>query len=284
MAKATSIAEDLRPKKRSGVTSVTLQTKNKSVTLHADGRTESSGLNGESGSVVEALVEGAGVAPAEGGKLADIGPMNMVTLVRVPTKLGPCCSDEDSKYATASVGIKREGDDKCLLWATNGFSAVIVPAEICDYGEAAKPVRLPAVLSVPGKDGARELRCGVGTKETIFGFQRVWVDELAGRFEPEAIEGADPPIHEVFPVITGGECAYLSINAEMLLKLAQAVNSPNGPNATINVVLAVNLSDKKKPMAVIGDEGVAILMQRNNGEEKLDSPKYVELVKRLKNA
>lgn len=278
-SKSNGVAEavkKLRPKKGSSVEAVTLSTGDKSVTLHQDGRTESSGTNGTAKGVVEALVE-----QAAGN---NIGPLNMVSLVRVPTNIGPCCAEEESKYAIGDVGMKREKDGKCLLWATDGRLAVIVPAEAEDYSDKQLPRRIPKALAKPGKEGNRELRCGVGTTQTIFGFTRVWVDDEAGRFAPEAMEGQDLPIADVLPDLAAGEHVFVSLNTALLSKIAQAVNSPDGPNCLQAVVLAINLNDKAKPIAVIGDTGIGVLMPTASADKALDSAMWNKLRERWRKA
>lgn len=205
----------------------------------------------------------------------------VITEIKIPTKLGGVCAKEESRYACSNVILRREEiAGRGILLATDGRSAAIVPTDLEDHADAdAVPKAIPAALAKPTSKGARDLRFGVGPTKTLFGVERVWVDEADMRFEPEA--GGESPLRfsDVVPELTS-DMVYVGLNVELLGMLAAAVNSPEGQNCKTQVVLAFKRKDNGVgAISVIGDAGIGVLMSTGKGSYELDAPAY-EMVRR----
>lgn len=208
---------------------------------------------------------------------------SVITEIKIPTKIGGVCAKEESRYACSNVILRREEEaGRGLLLATDGRCAAVVPTDLEDHaGEDSRPKSVPAALSKPTSKGARDIQFGVGPTKTLFGVERVWVDQADSRFAPEA--GGDSPLRfgDVLPHLTP-EMVYVGLNVDLLGLLAAAVNSPEGPNCKTTVVLAF----APKPngavaLSVIGDAGIGVLMSTGKGSYELDAPAYEAIRKRL---
>lgn len=213
---------------------------------------------------------------------AEAQAFSIITQLSIPTIIGPVCGESSSKYATSSIGVLREEEaGRCLLWATNGHTLAVVPTTIEDFGED-KPTSVPKSLGKPDKDGARDLRYGVGPNSSLFGTERVWVDTSAGHFVGECESGRRPPLSAVMPELDNS-FVFVGLNAQLLHDLARAVNSPDGANGQSRVVLAFKRG-KAGAIVVIGDLGAGALMGKGDASLEMDGPRYAEIRKRLADA
>lgn len=216
---------------------------------------------------------------ADGGS----GSFAVITEIKIPTKLGGVCAKEESRYACSNVILRREEiAGRGILLATDGRSAAIVPTDLEDHADAdAVPKAIPAAMAKPTSKGARDLRFGVGPTKTLFGVERVWVDEADMRFEPEA--GGESPLRfsDVVPELTS-DMVYVGLNVDLLGMLAAAVNSPEGQNCKTQVVLAFRRKDNGVgAISVIGDAGIGVLMSTGRGSYDMDAPAYEMIRRRL---
>lgn len=207
----------------------------------------------------------------------------IITEIKIPTKLSGVCAKEESRYACSNVILRREETaGRGILLATDGRAAAIVPTDLEDHASGAEvPNAIPAALAKPTSKGARDLRFGIGPTKTLFGVERVWVDEADMRFEPEA--GGESPLRfgQVVPELTK-DMVYVGVNVEMLAVLAAAVNSPEGQNCKTQVVLAFKPKDNGVgAISVIGDAGIGVLMSTSRGSYELDAPAHEMIRRRL---
>lgn len=245
----------------------------KSVLGRSKGASSNKPANGGKPSKVPSKVESNEDAPA----------FAVITEIKVPTKIGGVCAKEESRYACSNVILRREEiAGRGILLATDGRSAAVVPTDLEDHADGdAVPKAIPSALAKPTSKGARDLRFGVGPTKTLFGVERVWVDEADMRFEPEA--GGESPLRfgEVVPELTK-DMVYVGLNVELLGMLAAAVNSPEGQNCKTQVVLAFKPKDNGVgAITVIGDAGIGVLMSTGRGSYEMDAPAHEMIRRRL---
>lgn len=184
-------------------------------------------------------------------------PMSRLT---VPTHIGRVCNTESSRYAMDSVAVLADhrNDNQVFLAATDGRAIAVVPAdrEQLNNPEASGLTAgwLPRDM---GKEGLT-VWLSTGKVDTLFGSGIRWVfehkGELRARDVPEG--GQFPPFLDLLPLDVD-DCEAITINADALAKLAEAVSDGDfAPGVTI----FLPRGDKQRALRVVGNRGIGLIM------------------------
>lgn len=179
--------------------------------------------------------------------------------VTVPDGSNPaaCAARETSRYAINGVQYVPASHDPeaAYLVATDGHCLSVVTAkqqgDVSGYTPAQSII--PAELIPKGSDKVRDM--------TLSG--KVSRMTKAGLVESDYAEGTFPPCSDVIPDID--ECVGITLNAALLLKIANAIGAtPSGLKCeSVTLFIDPSQNGKLRPIRVCGQNGIGVLMPIN---------------------
>lgn len=198
----------------------------------------------------------------------------MKATIQPTTAIHEATDKEATRYALNAVVVSPV-DDK-TVWLTACNSRIL--ACVKQAGTAIEPMLMPALAAKTGK---------------AFRDNGHWVDNK-NTMHPLP-EGRFPRCADVVPDIGPREgFVTLRIDADLLAKLAHAINKPKGKHteqAPGSVLLIVETCAKDgvamptdKPIGVIGSEGFGVIMPLGQGNETSESAlrQYADLAKQYR--
>ena len=162
-----------------------------------------------------------------------------------------------SRYALdqALIDITADG---CWLSATDGKCAAIIPVKVDDVDQTVHcQHRIPFAVLPTVKTGDTLTHNGQ------------W-QSRRGKFAPLVdMENANnfPPMKEILPDIDSGYDTIVTIDAKRLLDLARAVNTSG---REIPDAVTLFFKSGKKPLAVLGNVGIGVIMPVSTPETAKD--------------
>jgi hypothetical protein len=199
----------------------------------------------------------------------DVGadPAAQRIIVDVPTLIGALCG---SKYELSAVRCDVSTDGSALLQACDGHKAAIVvtTSEIGRKADAAAAKYIPAELARPSGRSSTALRFANNpNKSELFDTEFAWVDGERGVYRQQPDIPKFPAVADIFPDMERDpvEPIVVGLNAEALLQLAKAVNSPGAPEGVGSLVLIIRPPTDRtegvdKPIAVVGSCGIGVML------------------------
>lgn len=184
-----------------------------------------------------------------------------------------CIDRETSRYALSNVlCLPNVVSDGVLLAATDGRCLSVSLAEGTASGACMFPGALVEKITKPTKISKQregnEWQSRIGNKIAV----------------AEAAEGRFPRIEEVLPASIEGRLTqeasaengnvdvyqatheFVSINVELLLRVAQSITTPEDGNTTTKLPITLAIPhDKRSPVVAIGSRGVGIIMPITKG-------------------
>lgn len=173
-------------------------------------------------------------------------------IVDVTTKIAKSCDTEteNDRYALSRVQVTPR-DGGAWLSATDGKQLAIVPTT----GVSIKQRLIPkGVFPTTKKGGEVALISESGEDET---YRALWkcgkkVEEVVGD------QGRFPRLGQIIPC-PDGNCVVLCLDANLLVRLAQAINRP--ASGKIHLILPpAEEGVIEGPIAALGDEGFGVVM------------------------
>ena len=89
--------------------------------------------------------------------------------------------------------------------------------------------------------------------------------------EPIDKDATFPPVCDVLPNVEDGDYRWISFDAELLAALASAINTPGE-----RVGIALGIGKPNKPMLVVGNNGIGVLMPVNPPSETCNGKRYAD--------
>lgn len=180
--------------------------------------------------------------------------------VRIRTALAAVTDPDSSRYNLGDVRAVQGADGTVWLSATDGRMAAVIPAE----GFVDRPTMLPhEILPLKKKDFGRD-----GAAVTLNGKWESRPYEIGKPFAGSAKEcpagereGRFPAMSDMFHPLPAD--VVLSINAQKLLKLAEAINDGHSGNPLGCVTLLIRRADDgtvTDAVRVVGDAGIGLIM------------------------
>lgn len=210
-------------------------------------------------------------------------------VLQVSTAIGGVCAT-DGQNGSVWILRDRHAEGGCLLAATNGFAAAVVPAtmvgprtltspdalaESVGRRREVLPDMLPRSMAKPDGQKPRVLKCVRGPDGTLFGSEPVWSDQEERRWEYLPPSQAMPRAYvDAFPRHTE-LTVHVEISAGMLVALAKAVNTPG-----IGDKVILSVTPGKSAVGVLGDVGAGVMLCEQP-EWQHDRPRWDALMRRL---
>lgn len=176
--------------------------------------------------------------------------------LEIPTRIEKCCDSGSISYAINSVRMIRESNTEATLYATDGrcMAATNVAAEHIDANHAAEEIPTEAI-----------------PKRANTSKRNYRLLSLNGRWENgnnkivDAVHGAGrfPRIGKVLPDIS--DHSMVTIDCKLLAQIAAAIT-----NVGDEQLITLCVQDSESAIAVIGANGVGVLMPCSQYEKKVD--------------
>lgn len=137
--------------------------------------------------------------------------MDKTTTISVRTRIDKAMAKSNSQYAIAGALVRPYGGERFDAWltATNGHLLACVPVNA--KGDLSPADQMPASLVPTVKSGGTITRNGM------------WLNDRGRYVETDDNPGAFPPTRDVVPEMSDSGYYAISLNAKLLLDLAQAL-------------------------------------------------------------